>query len=853
MTDRNLAIRLSVMDGGKVKAELQDIGDSGQKSLQKIELAASPASTALQALNAASSNVKGRFEEMTGSLGPLGSALSAIGPYGLAAGAAFAIITETIGKSLEIASEAEQSYNRLTAVLKATGDSSGLTASEIVDLSKKLEASTLTTSEKVQDATAILSTFRSVSGDTFTRAITLAQDMSAVFGRDLSSSAMQLGKALEDPVNGLTSLRRVGVVFTQDQRDLIKSLAETGQTAEAQKVILDALQAKVGGSGAAVDQGLAGASHGLAIAWKNMLESIGETSVVSGAAEGSLKGLAAVLNFINGLVEKAPLQERLSQAKADLADAQKSLDWLQNLPPLAQPIYKDNTEYRRQQVEKLRKEVEALTAEENKEAAAQAQARAGADAVQRDQRAELLTKQKEELDKVLDKLVTDPAAKIEKINQQLVVTRQNLENLREKDGSNNAGIDAAITEAQKVAQGQIDAIQKPLNDAAQKAAEANQKVIIDLQEKMLGLSDKRQQFIDQAISRLSSDATAAQIAQTRKLAAQLFDEEADANVQKYINGLTTQVGKLKNERQAAIDQAVSLLPESASQQRIDQVKKEAAAAYDQAEAQKHLNELQKEGKQLMENNKSATQTYADQIQHLKELLDAGAISQDVYNKAMETANANLLNARTDAAGGALQAFHDYQAQADTAASAVKKAFTSAMAATDDAITSLITSSGNSLQKLENVANSIVTDITKMIVQQQITGPLFNFISGAIGGGGAASGGGSAGGSFFGDLLGSIFHEGGVVGDAAPSRRVPAYVFAGAPRYHSGGIAGLQPGEIPAILQRGEVVLPKGSTAQSNPVNVIMNITTPDAGGFRASQAQIAAEAARNIKRANRNL
>ena len=132
MTDRNLAIRLQVLDGGTVKATLQDIGDSGQKALQKIELASTPASTALQAMNAAANDVKGRFEGMTGSLGPFGSALSVIGPAGLAAGAALAVVTETISKSIGVASEAEQAYNRLAAVLKATGDSSGLTPTRLI-------------------------------------------------------------------------------------------------------------------------------------------------------------------------------------------------------------------------------------------------------------------------------------------------------------------------------------------------------------------------------------------------------------------------------------------------------------------------------------------------------------------------------------------------------------------------------------------------------------------------------------------------------------------------------------------------------------------------------------------------
>jgi hypothetical protein len=78
------------------------------------------------------------------------------------------------------------------------------------------------------------------------------------------------------------------------------------------------------------------------------------------------------------------------------------------------------------------------------------------------------------------------------------------------------------------------------------------------------------------------------------------------------------------------------------------------------------------------------------------------------------------------------------------------------------------------------------------------------------------------------------------------------VFAEAPRYHSGGIDGLGADEVPAILQRGETVLPKNSRS-STPINLVMNISTPDASSFRASQAQLSAEMARGISRAKRNL
>ena len=79
MAERNLSIRLSVIDGGKVKAELKEIGDSGEKSLKQIELAGKTSSKWLLALNAAANDVKNMAVGLSGEIGPLGSALAAVG------------------------------------------------------------------------------------------------------------------------------------------------------------------------------------------------------------------------------------------------------------------------------------------------------------------------------------------------------------------------------------------------------------------------------------------------------------------------------------------------------------------------------------------------------------------------------------------------------------------------------------------------------------------------------------------------------------------------------------------------------------------------------------------------------
>jgi hypothetical protein len=226
------------------------------------------------------------------------------------------------------------------------------------------------------------------------------------------------------------------------------------------------------------------------------------------------------------------------------------------------------------------------------------------------------------------------------------------------------------------------------------------------------------------------------------------------------------------------------------------------------------------------------------------MLNAGAISQEVFNKAKDKAYDEQLAGRTDGQAGAIRAFRAYQKEGEDTAGAVEKAFSEAMKATEDAIVNMVTSGEISLNSLNDLANSIVADITRMMVQQSITGPLAKWMGSSMESGG-----------FLDSIMSALsFHEGGTVGETSARLMVPSYVFAGAPRYHGGGIAGLKPDEVPAILQRGEEVISrKDRKSRSAGVSVVMHITTPDANSFRASQSQISAEAARGINRAKRNL
>jgi hypothetical protein len=133
----------------------------------------------------------------------------------------------------------------------------------------------------------------------------------------------------------------------------------------------------------------------------------------------------------------------------------------------------------------------------------------------------------------------------------------------------------------------------------------------------------------------------------------------------------------------------------------------------------------------------------------------------------------------------------------------------------------------------------------MAVRQAITAPIAGLLQGAF-----------AGGEF------GVFHEGGVVGGMpSMTRFADPSVFDQAPRYHTGGFAGgsLLPDEVPIIARRGELVVPPERIVRESrvpgdqrPITVMINVTAADANSFRASQAQIAAEAARAIERAWRN-
>jgi hypothetical protein len=137
------------------------------------------------------------------------------------------------------------------------GDQSDVVAERLNNLADKIELQTGVDGNAIQMTQAKLLTFKDLAntadelGGNFDRATQAAVDMAAAGFGAAEQNAVQLGKALNDPVNGLAALRRSGITFTEDEKAKIKTLAESNRMHEAQALVLAAIEKQVGGTAAA--------------------------------------------------------------------------------------------------------------------------------------------------------------------------------------------------------------------------------------------------------------------------------------------------------------------------------------------------------------------------------------------------------------------------------------------------------------------------------------------------------------------------------------------------------------------------------------------------------------------------
>lgn len=263
----------------KAAASSKDAFEEKRQSLQglRIELGKSGVNT--KDLGSAQQQLTNRTAKLKTELDQAKQRTKEMGTEASKAAAGFSTMQRAIGAASAalVAMGAKQQFDavlneqeqlqrnllRTEQLINSTGRAANTSAEEMHEQARALALATLGSTEGIMEAQQILMTFKNVSSDSFAEVTERALDLATVTGGNLSSAMTQLGKALEEPVTGVSALRESGVSFTEAQREVIRALVESGDVAGAQMVILKELAQQYGGVARKEAEGFAGAQDTL--------------------------------------------------------------------------------------------------------------------------------------------------------------------------------------------------------------------------------------------------------------------------------------------------------------------------------------------------------------------------------------------------------------------------------------------------------------------------------------------------------------------------------------------------------------------------------------------------------------
>ena len=226
--------------------------------------------------------------------------------------------------------EFEVNLKRVNATIKATGAGVGFTGEALRNEAEAIALATLTSVDAVQKAQAKLLTFNRVLGSEFSRSIRLSQDLAEAGFGSIESNAILLGKALQDPIKGMSALSRVGVTLSETQKQLAEDAVNVGDVFTAQQVILDAVAGQVKGVAEAVANGtLAGAIDTLGQNWDELTRAVASNSGALTAWTRIVNGAAITAKSISEALAAPTSDELFSTALESslaLADAENKLN-----------------------------------------------------------------------------------------------------------------------------------------------------------------------------------------------------------------------------------------------------------------------------------------------------------------------------------------------------------------------------------------------------------------------------------------------------------------------------------------------------------------------------------------------
>src|SRR5579885_296407 len=174
------------------------------------------------------------------------------------AGDALNFLKNQFVDSVKVAIQHQQVMTQTAQAIKSTGDASGMTAQVIGNLAESLSKVTPFSEDTVQSGENLLLTITGIGKQVFPQATQAMLDMATAMHQGPQQGAIMLGKALNDPLTGLTALTRVGVTFSDKEKEQIKTMMAHNNIIGAQKIMLHELQTEFGGSATAAGKTFGG-------------------------------------------------------------------------------------------------------------------------------------------------------------------------------------------------------------------------------------------------------------------------------------------------------------------------------------------------------------------------------------------------------------------------------------------------------------------------------------------------------------------------------------------------------------------------------------------------------------------
>jgi lambda family phage tail tape measure protein len=817
MAERNLSIRLAVIDGGKVKAELADVGEAGERSLKKIESASQPASAGLKLLSSAANDAKFQLQAATDRLGMLGSVLGKLGPAGLIAGASIAALGVGItalvmpvarvgDEFFKLSQKTGVSVEALTA-LDYAAKLSDVTTEGLTKALQKLSVAMFDTQVNGDEGSAALKALGVSATDAHgqirpTEAVLL--DLAEKFatmpdGADKAALAVKLfgkeGLAIIPFLNqgreGITALleeaQRLGLVMSEDAARASEVFNDNLTRLSA---IFEGVQRQIG---AAVIPILADFTEQVILAQNETGSFSNELQRITANREATITFLESVASGLAFIAESAVLLKRvIAQPFDSLSVVGKDVEtWFKTdmlrsgkamgLDPKAIDV----------EIAKLQ------TARDDYVRAANDRLfNINQNPGYTDRVAKFFDEQRRTVRVMGQKFVLDTEAQAKEVQ---AIYDKFLPTLPRKP---RPSLDLSGFEKPKPAE-KLNEGEAFLNQLRSRLTRTQEGEAAELRARALQIEAKGYKGVSVEAEKYIQVLEAIERQKEKDKAFEAYEKE-EANARKIVETL------IGGNRQRI--EGMQLQREM-----LDLSSIECSVLQNRTELEKSAAAARKEASQIQDADLRA--------QTIEAINDALARQLPIL-ESLVRANADY---QRSAEFGAKSALRTYIEDATNAAKQAERAVTGAFKSMEDALTQFVMTGKVDFNSL---ANSIISDLIRIQIQRTITLPLANWAMSLFTP--AASAALPLG---SGDLMGvnaNVAHSGGLLGaDGLPSRQVDGSMFAGARRFHTGGLVS---GEVPIIARQGEAVFTPGqlralggAVATKTQVNVEVNVINRASG------------------------